>query len=80
LYQVGDLDEGPSFNNFLDAGDGSYCTFKGDEDPIQDGIYPDTGPGGYTGPENCGGFSATKTISTSYAYNEANLTPFYEMR
>lgn len=29
LYQVGDLVEGASFNNFLDALDASYCTFEG---------------------------------------------------
>ena len=41
LYQVGDLVEGASFNNLLDALDGSYCTFEGGDDPTQDGIYPD---------------------------------------
>ncbi|MCJ1419206.1 hypothetical protein MMC32_005559 [Xylographa parallela] len=80
LYQTGDLVEGASFNNFLDAIDGSYCTFDGGDDPTQDAVYPDPYPGGYKGPENCGGFAATKVISTSYAYNEADLTPFYEMR
>lgn len=81
LYQVGDLVQGASFNNFLDAIDGSYCTYKGGDDPTQDAIYPDTvNPNGYQGPANCGGFSATKVISTSYGYNEADLSPFYEMR
>lgn len=83
LYQAGDLVQGASFNNFLDAIDESYCTFEGGDDPTQDGIYPDpysTGAGAYQGPENCGGFAATKVISTSYGYNEADLTPFYEQR
>ena len=80
LYQVGDLVEGASFNNFLDGIDGSYCTADGGDDPLQDAIYPDPFPGGYTGPENCGGFAATKVISTSYGYNEADLTPAYEAR
>lgn len=79
LYQAGDLIEGASFNNFLDAIDGSYCTYEGGDDPTQDAVYPDPF-GGYEGPENCGGFAATKVISTSYAYNEADLTAFYEMR
>lgn len=79
LYQAGDLVEGASFNNFLDAIDGSYCTFEGGDDPTQDAVYPDPF-GGYQGPENCGGFAATKVISTSYGYNEADLTAFYEMR
>lgn len=83
LYQVGDAVEGASFNNFLDALDASYC--KGD-DPTQDAVYPDpycngTGPPDcYSGPETCGGFAATKVISTSYAYNEHDLTPAYEQR
>ncbi|KAK5117542.1 hypothetical protein LTR62_004964 [Meristemomyces frigidus] len=82
LYQAGDLVEGASFNNFLDAIDGSYCTYDGGDDPTQDGVYPDPYPyaGAYEGPENCGGFAATKVISTSYSYNEADLTPFYEQR
>ena len=79
LYQVGDLVEGASFNNFLDAIDGSYCTYMGGDDPTQDATYPDPF-GGYQGPENCGGFAATKVISTSYGYNEADLTAAYEMR
>jgi tripeptidyl-peptidase-1 len=83
LYQVGDIAEGASFNNFLDAIDGSYCTYEGGDDPDQDAIYPDpygVGPYYYSGPENCGGFAATNVISTSYGYNEADLTPAYEQR
>ena len=80
LYQVGDLVEGASFNTFLDSIDGSYCTYQGGDDPTQDPTYPDPFNGGYTGPENCGGFSATKVISTSYGYNEADLTAPYEIR
>ncbi|MCJ1462898.1 hypothetical protein MMC07_001502 [Pseudocyphellaria aurata] len=79
LYQVGDTVQGASFNDFLDAIDGSYCTFDGGDDPTQDAKYPDA-KGGYQGPKNCGGFSATKVIATSYAYNEADLTARYEVR
>lgn len=79
LYQVGDFIEGGSLNDFLDAVDASYCTFDGGDDPIQDGQYPSS-RGGYEGPKNCGGFAATKVISTSYAYNEADLTARYETR
>lgn len=35
LYQVGDPYESGSFNTFLDALDGSYCTFEGGDDPTQ---------------------------------------------
>lgn len=80
LYQVGDTVEGASFNNFLDAIDGSYCTYQGGDSPVYDGTYPDPLPGGYQGPENCGGFAATKVISTSYAANEHDLPASYEQR
>jgi tripeptidyl-peptidase-1 len=43
-------------------------------------VYPDPYKGGYKGPENCGGFTATKVISSSYSYNEHDLTPLYERR
>lgn len=79
LYQVGDTIEGASFNDFLDAIDGSYCTFDGGDDTTQDAKYPDS-KGGYQGPKNCGGFAATKVIATSYEYNEADLTARYEVR
>nr|POF12860.1 tripeptidyl-peptidase sed1 [Quercus suber] len=65
-----------------DAIDASYCTYEGGDDPIQDAIYPDpfAGAGTYQGPQNCGGFAATKVISTSYGYDENDFTPFYEQR
>ncbi|KAH7908104.1 peptidase S8/S53 domain-containing protein [Hygrophoropsis aurantiaca] len=80
LYQAGDMVEGASFNNFLDALDGSYCTFEGGDDYTQDAEYPDYSPGGYEGPEACGTATPTYVISTSYSYNEADLTPFYTAR
>ncbi|KAI9648207.1 hypothetical protein NHQ30_002839 [Ciborinia camelliae] len=83
LYQTGDIGEGASFNNFLDAIDGAYCTSDGGDDPLYDGVYPDPYGNGsyyYKGPENCGGFAATNVISTSYAYDETDLSPAYEMR
>ncbi|KAI4105412.1 MAG: hypothetical protein LQ339_003476 [Xanthoria mediterranea] len=76
LYQVGDEVQGASFNDFLDALDGSYCA---GDDPFQDASYPNPA-GGFPGPKNCGGFAATKVISTSYGYNEADLTAPYERR
>lgn len=79
LYQIGDPARVASFNDFLDALDGSYCTFEGGDDSNQDSFYPNKN-GGYQGPKNCGGFGATKVISTSYTYNEADLTAKYEMR
>ncbi|KAG6875123.1 hypothetical protein C0992_005137, partial [Termitomyces sp. T32_za158] len=35
LLQTGDIVEGASFNNWLDAVDGSYCTFEGGDVPGQ---------------------------------------------
>ncbi|KDQ15066.1 hypothetical protein BOTBODRAFT_301248 [Botryobasidium botryosum FD-172 SS1] len=79
LYQVGDLVEGASFNNFLDGIDSSFC---GGDDPTQDGIYPDASnaTGSYKGPEDCGTTKPTYIISTSYGSNEADTTPAYEER
>ncbi|APA09411.1 hypothetical protein sscle_05g041810 [Sclerotinia sclerotiorum 1980 UF-70] len=83
LYQAGDIGEGASFNNFLDAIDGSYCKTGGGDDPDYDAIFPDTYGNSsdyYKGPPNCGGFAATKVISTSYGFDESDLTPAYERR
>ncbi|KAK8017805.1 hypothetical protein PG993_014131 [Apiospora rasikravindrae] len=80
LYQVGDMSEGASFNNFLDALDGSYCTYEGGDDPEQDGVYPNPEVGGYKGPSDCGTSKAANVISTSYGYNEAALTEAYQKR
>lgn len=79
LYQVGDIVEGASFNNFLDAFDASYCS---GDDPTDDGVYPDpyNYTGSYQGPEDCGDFTPAKVISTSYSYDEADLTAAYEIR
>jgi tripeptidyl-peptidase-1 len=82
LYQVGDTVEGASFNNFLDALDGSYCTFEGGDskDPNVDGQYPDTQAGGFNGPKSCGTTLTTNVVSTSYGSNEADLSAKYEQR
>ncbi|KAF7345103.1 Subtilisin-like protein [Mycena venus] len=85
LYQVEDIPEGSAqllspFNDLLDALDGSYCTEDGGDDPSVDGTYPDPAPGGYTGLKDCGNKQRSNVISVSYASNEADLTPFYEIR
>lgn len=79
LYQVGDRQSGGSFNDFLDAIDGSYCTFDGGDDPSRDTIYPNP-KGGYQGPKYCGVFPPTKVISISYDQNEAGLPTRYATR
>ncbi|TDZ38617.1 Aorsin [Colletotrichum spinosum] len=73
LYQVGDLNQGASFNNFLDAIDGTYCTFQGggSKDPNVDGQY---------GNKVCGSVPLVNVISTSYGFNEADLGRKYVER
>ena len=44
------------------------------------GIYPDPLPGGFDEPESCGIVKPANVISTSYASDEADLTPFYAIR
>ncbi|KAJ9155616.1 Aorsin [Pleurostoma richardsiae] len=74
LFQVGDLVQGASFNNFLDALDASFCTFEGGDskDPSIDGQY--------SAKVGCGTHAPTNVISTSYSYNEADLSAKYEQR
>ncbi|KAG1804120.1 subtilisin-like protein [Suillus subaureus] len=80
LYQVGDWVEGGSFNTFLDALDGTYCAYDGGDDPSQDPVYPDTASGGYNDDEDCGTVQPANVISTSYGYNEADLSAAYAIR
>ncbi|KAK8002133.1 hypothetical protein PG991_014355 [Apiospora marii] len=80
LYQVGDQHGTASFNNFLDALDGSYCTYAGGDDPEVDAVYPSPKADGYQGPADCGTSQATNVISSSYGYNEGALTPAYQRR
>ncbi|KAH9932747.1 subtilisin-like protein [Epithele typhae] len=80
LLQTGDLVEGASFNNWLDAVDGSFCTFEGGDDPTQDGIYPDPLRGGFDEPESCGILPPPFVVSTSYGQDEATVTAAYAQR
>ncbi|KAH7903358.1 peptidase S8/S53 domain-containing protein, partial [Hygrophoropsis aurantiaca] len=77
LYQVGDLYAGASFNNFLDALDGTYCNYEGGDNPAK---YPDPNPLGYQGKTQCGTVKPANVISTSYGYNEADLSLKYTAR
>ncbi|KZP01275.1 subtilisin-like protein [Calocera viscosa TUFC12733] len=78
LYQVGDMTGSASFGNFLDGIDGEYCTYEGGDDPEFDESFPN--PYGYDQPEDCGTVPQTTVISTSYNYNEIDLTPSYMQR
>lgn len=68
LYQVGDVNTASdgTFNTFLDALDGSYCTYLGGDDPDNDAVYPDPKGKGYSGPLQCGGVPRSNVLSFSY--------------
>ncbi|KAH9176550.1 subtilisin-like protein [Lactarius sanguifluus] len=80
LLQTGDLVEGAGFDNWLDAVDKSFCTFQGGDDPNQDGIYPDTLPGGFNQPESCGIIKPPFVVSVSYGQDEGTATHRYATR
>lgn len=84
LYQVGDGDpsRGASNNNFLDAIDGSYCTYDGGDDPDWDAQYPHdpSTPGAYLGENECGTHNVTNVISVSYGSNENDRPILYRTR
>lgn len=70
LYQTGDNDAAnpATADNFLDAIDGSYCTYEGGDNPDWDAIYPHNEtwmagiPGLYKGEPQCGTVNATKVM------------------
>lgn len=72
-------------NNFLDAIDGSYCTYSAygetGNSPL-DPPYPDpsTAPGAYKGALECGVYKPTNVISISYGGQEADLPASYQKR
>ena len=70
-------------NNFLDAIDGSYCTYSAfgetGNSPL-DPPYPDPQPGGYKGALQCGVYKPTNVISISYGGQEADLPASYQQR
>ena len=72
------------FNTFLDALDGSYCTYSAygetGDNPTYDAVYPDPAAGGYKGSRQCGVYKPTKVISASYGQAEADLPPNYSKR
>lgn len=71
-------------NNFLDAIDGSYCSYSAygetGNDPKLDPSYPHNVPGGYKGQLQCGVYKPTNVISISYGGAEASLPIYYQRR
>ncbi|KAK0113865.1 hypothetical protein ONS95_014107 [Cadophora gregata] len=72
------------FNTFLDALDGSYCSYSSDgltgDSPTIDPVYPHNVPGGYKGQRQCGVYKPAKVISASYSEAEADLPAPYVRR
>ncbi|KAJ5231615.1 Aorsin [Penicillium citrinum] len=91
LYQVDDQIYEPEevattnlFNTFLDALDGSYCTYRAygetGNNPNIDPVYPNEREGGYKGKLQCGVYKPTNVISASYGQAEADLPINYTKR
>ena len=55
-------------NDFLDAVDGTYCTYDGGDDKENDPQYPAFQ--GFEGPAMCGTYNVTNVISISFAKDE----------
>lgn len=70
-------------NNFLDAIDGSYCTYSAfgeTGNSVLDPPYPDPQAGGFKGSLECGVYKPTNVISISYGGQEADLPASYQER
>ena len=70
-------------NNFLDAIDGSYCSYSAfgeTGNSVLDPPYPDPQAGGFKGSLECGIYKPTNVISISYGGQEADLPPSYQER
>jgi tripeptidyl-peptidase-1 len=71
LYQTGDdvLFQPATNNNFLDAIDGSYCTYDGGDNSDWDAIYPHNfSTTGYQGQPDCGTYKPTKVMSVKLSH------------
>ncbi|KXS95550.1 hypothetical protein AC578_5260 [Pseudocercospora eumusae] len=83
FYATGIQGGGGFLNTFLDAIDGSYCTYSAygetgnaDIDPV----YPNPNPAGYQGQLQCGVYKPTNVISISYGEQEDDLPTNYQQR
>ncbi|KAJ6524972.1 hypothetical protein B0H19DRAFT_1276330 [Mycena capillaripes] len=79
--QVGDLITGGflSFDEWLDAVDGSYCTFEGGDVLAFDPQFPNLPIGDFQ-EHSCGTVKPPYVISNSRADYEYHLSPFYTQR
>lgn len=68
-----------SFNQWLDAVDGSYCTSEGGDDFTYDPQLPNPLPGGFKG-HSCGTVKAPNVVSNSQSFSEYQFSEFYKQR
>lgn len=84
IYEPQEVATTNLFNTFLDALDGSYCSYSAygetGDDPAIDPKYPDRAAGGYKGQRQCGVYKPTNVISASYGQSEADLPAAYTRR
>ncbi|KAL1966448.1 hypothetical protein VTN77DRAFT_4590 [Rasamsonia byssochlamydoides] len=91
LYQTDDFNYATNesftsgfLNTFLDALDGSYCTYcaygECGDAPNLDPVYPDPAAGGYKGQLMCGVYKPTNVISVSYGGQESDYPAYYQQR
>ncbi|PBP20191.1 hypothetical protein BUE80_DR009055 [Diplocarpon rosae] len=84
IYEPQEIATTNLFNTFLDALDGSYCSYTSDgitgDSPTIDAVYPHNIAGGYKGARQCGVYKPTKVISASYGQAEADLPAPYVRR
>ncbi|KAK0115982.1 hypothetical protein ONS95_013021 [Cadophora gregata] len=84
-YWTGWASVGGGFNTFLDALDGSYCTYSAfgetGNDPGLDPVYPNPWTtDGYQGQLMCGVYKPANVISVSYGGQESELPEYYQKR
>ncbi|RMY17954.1 hypothetical protein D0867_05667 [Hortaea werneckii] len=83
FYATGLEGGGGFLNTFLDAIDGSYCTYSAYGETGNAAIdpkYPDPNPLGYQGKLQCGVYKPTNVISISYGEQEDDLPTNYQKR
>ncbi|KAH9478356.1 Tripeptidyl-peptidase sed1 [Psilocybe cubensis] len=68
-----------SFNEWLDAVDGSYCTSEGGDDFTFDPQLPNPLPGGFQD-HSCGTVKPPNVVSNSQGFEELRLSQFYRQR
>ncbi|KAK4539363.1 hypothetical protein LTR36_010993 [Oleoguttula mirabilis] len=84
-YSTGNITISSSggYNTWLDAIDGSYCSYTAygetGDSPI-DPTYPDPLPGGYNGQLQCGVYKPTNVMSVSYSRQEWDHPVNYQKR